>query len=95
METPGLASRRARLQEGPGSSLTSGLKVLLWVEPREASAVPSVSRGSRRQREGLGAGDMVRDHRVSRAVWAPRRGPRPGVAPPLPRGAFVFGSTEL
>lgn len=34
--------------------------MLPWAQPREANAVPSVSRGSRRLREGRGAGDMVR-----------------------------------
>lgn len=61
-----LGHPRARLScgrnsgKGRRSSLTSGLKLLLWAQPREASAVPSVSRGSRRLREDRGAGDMVR-----------------------------------
>lgn len=61
-----LGDPRARLPGGRNSgkgrscSLTSGLKLLPWAQPREASAVPSVSRGSRRLREGRGAGDMVR-----------------------------------
>lgn len=61
-----LGDPRARLPggrnsgKGRRSSLTSGLKLLPWAQPREASVVPSVSRGSRRLREGRGAGDMVR-----------------------------------
>lgn len=86
---PGSPPRRARLRQGRRSSLTSGLK-LLWAELREASAEASASRGSSRLRAGRGARDMVRDRPGSRAVRAPRRGPSPGVAPPLPRGAFCL-----
>ena len=89
-----LGDPRARLPgrdsgQGRRSSLTSGLK-LLWAELREASAEASVSTGSSRLQAGRGAGDMVRDCPGSRAKRAPRPGPSPGVAPPLPRGAFVF-----
>lgn len=86
---PGSPPRGRNSGQGPRSSLTSGLK--LWAELREASAEASVSRGSSRLRTGRGAGDMVRDRPGSRAVRAPRQGPSPGVAPPLPRAAFVFG----
>ncbi|KAB1277254.1 hypothetical protein Cadr_000005740 [Camelus dromedarius] len=95
-----LGDPRARLPggrdsgQGRRSSLTSGLK-LLWAELREASAEASVSRGSSRLRARRGAGDMVRDRPGRRAVRAPRRGPSPGVAPPLPRAPLSSGGTEF
>lgn len=90
-----LGDPRARLPgrrnsgKGRRSSLTSGLKLLLWAQPREASVVPSVSRGSRRLREGRGAGDMVR------GVGAPggagsAAGPTPWGRAAALLGAFVF-----
>lgn len=86
-----LGDPRTRLPGGrnPGkggrSSLTSGLKLLPWAQPREASVVPSVSRGSRRLREGRGVGDMVR------GVGAP--GGAGSAAGPTPwgRAAALFG----
>lgn len=95
LENPGLASwRQDSSGQGRRSSLTSGLK-LLWAELREASAVASASRGSSRLRAGRGVGDMVRDRSSSRAVRAPRRGPSPGVAPPLPWAPLSSGGTEF
>jgi hypothetical protein len=85
---PGSPPRRALLRAGQRSSLTSGLKLLLWAEPREARAVPSVSRGSRRLREVRGEGDMVQVFGAAGPSGL-RSGPTPwGSRCSL--GAFVF-----
>lgn len=86
-----LGDPRARLPGGRNSgkgrrtSLTSGLKLLPWAQPREASAVPSVSRGSRRLREGRGARDMVR------GVGAPGGGGSAAGPTPWGRAAALSG----
>lgn len=63
--------------------------MLLWAQPREASVVPSVSRGSRRLREGRGAGDMVRGVGASGSEGS-AAGPTPWGRAAALLGAFVF-----